>query len=253
MATYINTLVQTSGGDLARPTKFRAYFTLPIELSRFAFSGGYVQERDLDLLCKSFTIPQRKMEVIDYKLKGKTVPIMGPVDVVHNVSVTFLLDEAHKIRTLFDNWILSTQSRVEETANKTINSYQQTVPLWHDRTSTILLTPLNWQEDLELKYYKFSGAYPTSVGDVQYSSDSVSSTQELTVEFAFVFLTDEDGSSDILDDITGVANNGLLSAKEFLSSGAQDLVNSFISGERTSSVSGYSDKKSVPVKDVNDN
>ena len=237
MSTYINTLLNSAGGDFARQTKFRAVFSIPEALQ------GLVDERNLDLLCKNFTIPTRRMEVVDYKYKGKTVPIMGAVTFEHNIQVTFILDDAHKIRTLFENWLVSLDNTTQDEFgdNESIKEFKTSVPNPFDRTSEISISPLNWQEDIELNKYTFTNAFPVSIGDVQYSSDSISSIQEITVEFAFLFYKNETGGTDLLSDITGAINNGIQAGKDFLSDGAQSLLG------------GESDGKKFYANKVNNN
>ena len=245
MAIYINTLVNTAGGDLARQTRFRATFTIPSELR------GDVQDRDLDLLCKNFSIPPRKMEILEYKYKGKTVPIMGPIDFQHNISVTFLLDEGHKIRTLFENWLLALDTQMNS-ANEKISKFKSGYDLNSEMTSTLRISALNWREDTELQKYTFSGAFPVNIGEVAYSTDSISSVQEFTVEFAFLlFKTEASDSSDLLADITGAINNGLQGDKESLSEGAQVLLDGATKSTAKSSIDGkIRNKKQIPSQDV---
>lgn len=244
MATYINTLVNTAGGDLARPTKFRAMFGVPDSLN------GYVQDKDLDLLCKNFSIPQRKMEIVDYKYKGKTVPIMGPVDVVHTISITFILDDGHKIRSLFESWLIALDAQYNDKDNDQVKAYKTAVEKRQERTSRLVIAPLNWQEDIEVKYYAFSGLFPTSIGELQYSTDTVSSTQELTVEFSYLDYSDYIGGSDILNEVSGVLNNGLQAGKETLSTGAQTLLGG-LTGATNGNTSAYNKDGQVPNIDVN--
>jgi len=248
MSTYINTLLNTAGGDFARQTKFRAYFAIPDSLQ------GIVDEKNLDLLCKNFTIPMRKMELVDYKYRGKTVPIMGAVTFDHNISVTFILDDGHKIRRLFENWIvaLDNTSTADEGANDTVVAYKDEVPNPYDRTSDIGIAPLNWQEDIELTKYVFSQAFPVSIGDIQYSTDSQSSVQELTVEFAFLFYKNEEADSDLLSNITDGINNAIGDAKSFLSKGAQSLLGGEEETKKKQKNKINDNPSTVPPKDINE-
>lgn len=173
---YANSILHNSGGDLSRPAKFVAMITVPVIMK------STIPEDNIDILCKTFTIPTIKMEPIEVKFKGHSIPVRGRVNFEQNISVTFLLDEDHKIRQLFKNWIEGLDKRyigrISGISDRVRNATNK------DTLGVISISALNWDEDIVMEY-KFYDVYPTSVSGSAFSSDTVSSVVEITVEFAY--------------------------------------------------------------------
>lgn len=178
MASYVNELIHSAGGNLARPTKFTTNLTIPSKIA------GDVSQSDMNILCKTFTIPAVKTEDVDYKFRGHTIPIVGRVVYDHTVSITFILDEAHVLRTVFKNWIESLDTsilgNISNASKNLADSNRQ------DRSSILKISALNWNEDTTVIDYIFTEVHPISVSGPEFQTDGVSSVLECTVEFAFV-------------------------------------------------------------------
>lgn len=173
---FANSILHNSGGDLSRPAKFVAMIDVPEVMK------STVPTDTIDILCKTFSIPTIKMETIEVKYKGHTIPVRGRVNFEQTVSVTFLLDENHDMRQLFKNWIEGLDTRyigkVSEISNSLLNAKKS------ETFGGMNIGALNWDEDTIMEY-KFYNVYPISVSGPEFSSDTVSSVNEFTVEFAY--------------------------------------------------------------------
>lgn len=246
MATYINTLVNGAGGDLARPTKFRAMFSL-------LTAGATVPQRDLDLLTKSFSIPPRKMQTLDFKYKGKSVPVMGPIDVEHTISITFIMDDGHRIRGLFEDWLMSLDVNEDGGVNSAITGLKNSLLSNYFGTIGLVIKPLNWEEDTETYSYSFLDIYPTSIGELQYSTDSVSTVQEITIEFAYATYYSAPSGIDLLGLLSSTVNGLIGQATTFLTEGAQSMLDKVAGGlslDLGFGGTGSSSKAQPPTNDI---
>ena len=214
---YVNSILHNSGGDLSRPAKFVAMIEVP-NVMKSKLSTDVI-----DILCKTFTIPNIKMEPIEVKFKGHTIPVRGRVNFEQNVSVTFLLDENQSLRQLFKDWIEGLDTRyigkISETSNKLLEAKKS------ETLGSININALNWDEDIVMEY-KFFGVYPTSVSGPAFSTDTVSSVIEFTVDFAYT--TYESNSTGVynwnnkLGDVIEEAGSAAL---EYINPGRKDSVN----------------------------
>ena len=144
---YANSILHNSGGDLSRPSKFVAMITVP-EVMKSKMSTDVI-----DILCKTFTIPNIKIDPIEIKFKGHTLPVRGRVNFEQNVSVTFLLDENHELRQLFKDWIEGLDPRymgkISGISNKILKSEKSA------QFGGMKINALNWDEDIVMEYGGF--------------------------------------------------------------------------------------------------
>jgi len=231
MATRVNTLLYSAGGDLSRPTRYRLKLSVPTSIMSMALPP----DRTLDILCKGFSIPERKVEVLDYKYRGRTAPIPGPTTNINQITMTLILDDAHRMKSIFDEWLVRMDLREDISTGGAFSGGSSIFDMGVAGTidgmyTTLTFSAMNWEEDEEMATYTFYGVYPSSVGEIQYSTDSPSSTQELTVTFSFITFAINKTGIDLLDSLLGGVNNIVNGAKNFVTGQIQGAINSVTGG-----------------------
>ena len=201
---YVNATVEKYGGDLSRQTKFTVDLTLPDPVSR------KLDKRTYDVMCKSLTVPTTKMEPIEVKYKGHSIPTMGRVQYEQTVTLTFILDDKHQIREIMKNWIEGLDDW--NTGKKTTES----LDLKSNKKGEIKLSAKDFLEQFSPAVYTFKNVYPTSVAGLEYDGTSTSVFNEITVDFAFTHIesTMEEGVdfSNLFEDILGGITAGISTA-----------------------------------------
>jgi len=191
-SSYINSLVNGAAGDMARPTKFTTMVEFPEYIKKA------VDNKVLDVLCKTVVIPTVQMGVLEVKYRGHSVPIKGKVNFDQSLSITFYMDEGHVLRRLFVDWLNSMDKffpykrsiRGESLSNQ-ISSDAGIDP----RMGSLTVNAHNWEESVTMASYSFDGVYPTSVTGPEYATDGVSTAQEFTVSFAYTSYGSVDDSA----------------------------------------------------------
>ena len=169
---YVNSTMQEYGGELSRPTKFNMYLTAPVSLNATQY----------DILCKNVQIPNIKHDIIELKYKGHDIKITGRTNYDQTFSVTFYLDEYHKIRDAMDTWVRLIDNKEMSGKNENIAP--------SDRYGSIKISAKNFDEVYVPYQYEFLNVFPISVSGPEYNTEGVSSVNEVTVEFAYsVFLS----------------------------------------------------------------
>ena len=166
---YVNSTLQEYGGELSRPTKFNMYLTAPKSIDSTQY----------DVLCKTIQIPNIKHDDIELKYKGHNLKITGRTNYDQTFSVTFYLDEYHKIRDSIDNWIRMLDPK--EISGKSSSASPD------NRYGSIKVSARNFNEDFVTYEYQFNDVYPISVSGPEYNTEGVSSVQEITIEFGYSY------------------------------------------------------------------
>ena len=173
--------INAAGGNLARPTKFNALIIPPAILS-----GGF-EEKSFDVMCKTIGVPETVLESMDMTFKGHTLKVPGRVNQMQEITVTFYLDEYHKLRRIFYDWINAMDER--SPADKSIRTadlmdmgYENPMRKFGD----IILIARDFGESMnEPMNYIFERVYPTNVGGVEFNTAGTNEILEFTVTFAF--------------------------------------------------------------------
>jgi len=180
MAQYISTLLHDAGGDFSRPTKFAFFINSSASGNEFD-SYKELKDAQIDIITKDVQIPSITASQTELNIQGHPVNMNGRVNFEKPLTVTFYLDEKHKIYQMFYEWMMLSDKHFIDK-----NSSQHTPK---EFSTTIVLSALNWDEDTALVDYKFFYAYPTSVTSPQYSTDGVGQIQEITVTFDYSIFT----------------------------------------------------------------
>lgn len=187
MATKIQTLMEKVLHDGARAAKFTVMINLP-EVP----GNPPVTNRWLELVCKGTSFPGKTIEPKQFMYKGRTIPIPGQEKYTQTWDLTFYLEEDHRSRLYFMDWMqaLNTPNEsyyVSSSSGQTTQS--RALGTNKGDFSKLVKTMEVSQLDFDMKNttakYTLSNCYPISVGDVQVSSDSVGQVLEYTVTFSF--------------------------------------------------------------------
>jgi hypothetical protein len=220
MSDIIQNLVNDVLKDGARPTKYRCEITLPNTFT--------ADEKKLDVICKATSFPTKTNEVIMVKFRGRNIPVPGQERFTHILDLTFYLDAKHKYKILFEEWAqaLNYDAYQGTLANDPRNLQDEQYFDLSTAKTSILLTQLNFDGDLDEVTYEFHDVFPKETSQVNMSSESVSAVSEFTASFAFSYYTvikkkdgvnSDDIANNILKEAQGAANAVVSKAMGYLS------------------------------------
>jgi len=253
VSSAIQNILNRAIGDGARPTKYEVAFA-------FIDPQPQVNNDDLVVMGKTATFPGKEHTTMDFKFKGRSIPIKGQIKYTQTWECTFYLTEDHVLKNAFENWIeaLDQQHNYYDVSG---NSNVQNIQHQPNYTTEIVISQLNFRADRVTANYRLHNAFPTVVSPVQTSYESRGQLQEFSVTFAYSHYTSEvkRGKDDnFIDEIVGKATQAL---KDSLSLNLNKLgaqINNFVSnnvGETLSklntwannfnSSSGISDQRSA--------
>lgn len=172
-------------GDGARTNKFDVFFS--IDGSQF--------DKRLSLLLQSTSLPSVTTSVIEYKYKGKTIPIPISCDYTQEWECTFLVDDNHDIKTFFENWIELYSLRAEDMSFTGKQSDYINIPgggKFDKTTINVRVTQYNFNAEVNpftsnehniTAEYMIYNVFPVSVSPLKY--DTEDEIQTITVAFKF--------------------------------------------------------------------
>lgn len=245
MKTNVQNLIQNALGDGARSSKFDVMVILK--------DNGY-DGRKIAVLAKSTNFPSRQHQTIDFKYKGRSVPIRGQSKYSQTWECSFYLTEDHLLKNLFEIWIES----LDEKQNYVSSEYakQQRERNATGYTSEIKIYQQNFNDTQATAEYTLHNVFPVEISPVQISAENPGSVLEFSVTFSYSHYTLSilDSTSgtlvdkfistlksgvstviaDALDGITGIVDKGLetldASLSDLIAKGEQefeDLLNGF--------------------------
>jgi len=100
MSSGVQNLLDSVLNDGARPSKFEVYFS-------FKDPNTGISSTDIVFLGKTTSFPSKSHSPVDFKYKGRKIPIKGQVKYNQVWDCTFYLTEDHKLKYVFDNWMES--------------------------------------------------------------------------------------------------------------------------------------------------
>ena len=173
---------QLIGGG-ARANQFRVYLHFPTYVTIGALEGARAQ-----FLCKAASLPASTIANVETNYRGRVVNFAGE-RTFQPWTVTIINDVTFGLRNAFETWQSGIQ-RYAATEGKT--------------------NPADYQVELEvaqldrngatLKTYKFTDAYPLTIGQIALDFDIANQIETFDVEFQYNYFTsntgtDTDGSS----------------------------------------------------------
>ncbi len=194
-----------AGGNLARPTRFTAMIAPPTEISVSSDSKMF------DVLCKSIKVPDISMETMDMKFKGHTIKIPGRVQQEQTIELTMYLDENHRLRQVFNDWINGMDNR-----NPAINSIGSSnlQNALYPFGNLIIKARTFDETNAEPMNYFIEGVYPISVSGPEFGSAAVAEVSEFTVTLAYYRFLSGD-STGVFDDVDAFLDTFGISPKAY--------------------------------------
>ena len=210
MADVIQNLIHSVLDDGARASKFGCIILLPPE----------IENQDtlaLDILCKVATIPGRSIDVIDFKHRGKSIPVPSQEKFAQSLDVSFYLEENHNSRIMFEKWIngLTIDNYASSVFPET-RAVSQTFGL----VNQLVLHQLDFEGEKQMAVYTFYNVFPKEISAIGVDSSQVDTLLEYTVSFSY--------SHYEVYSVTHAASGGDL-ANQILN-GVQKAINKVVSG-----------------------
>ena len=179
MSTNITNLIQKVLGDGARTTKFDVAF-------QFTNPSIFPSSSNVAVMVKSTTFPSKAHQTIDFKFKGRSIPIRGQSKYTNTWECTFYLPENHEIKKGFETWIDALDEQVyfsnsptsQETQTRSIHSSQ-------GYTKDIAIYQLDFQGTNQVARYTLYNVFPIEVQPVTVQMDPPGNIEELTVTFSY--------------------------------------------------------------------
>jgi hypothetical protein len=186
MSSKLQNLIQKTLGDGARAAKFAIHLNIP------SSSKGTpaISENILNILCKSSSYPGKTIEPINITYKGRSIPIPGQVKYSQTWELTFYLEENHSSRLYFLDWMQALNNANESyyvgaTSGQTATMRKGNNNNKSQNIKDLSVKQLNFDMDKSTAEYTLYNCYPSAVGDVTISSDTVGQVLEYTVTFSF--------------------------------------------------------------------
>lgn len=174
MANVVQTMINNAIGDGARSAKFDCIIGLD------SFSGG---SKLISAFVKTSQFPGISNEIIDFKFKGRNIPLRGQTTHGQTWTCTFYMDEMHSLKLAFEaeiegldsNVYMDPHGPVSKALNKKSKNY----------TSTMTIVQLDFDGTQQTAVYNLYNVFPKSVSTVDTDYSSVGAITEFTVEFSY--------------------------------------------------------------------
>lgn len=234
MADIIQNKMNQVMGDLARPTKFKCQIFPPKEIKcelsilnegDSATSSTSEISQYLDYFCHATSFPGLTVETIDFKYRGRTLPVKSVQTYQQKWTATFYNDEKHAVRKLFLDWM--TYDQAYQFEDKTKGNFEGILP-------SISIYQLDFEMSKDCVVYTMMNVFPTNVGEVSVQYDGLNQIETFTVEFAYTHfeintisgegLTSSEVTSLIKNTIQNTINSVTNTLKDAVFGALDDLV-----------------------------
>ena len=180
MSSVVQNLLDNAIGDGARNSKFEC-------MINFNGTGLYTKENDMFALVKTSQFPGKTHEVMDFKFKGRSIPLKGQTKYEGTWACTFYLTQDHELKKAFEDWIesldqqhnlkkVSAPVRAAQAANNS-GGY----------TGTMKIAQMDFHGSQQTAVYELAHCFPKSVTGVDVDYATVGSILEFTVEFSYAY------------------------------------------------------------------
>ena len=202
MSTIAQMKSALAGGG-ARPNMFTMKITIP-QTDIFDTADQTSLDGSQSFLCKSTSIPQENIGVIEIPFMGKTLKITGD-RTIENWTATFINDEDFNIHRIMSIWSDAVFGNLDQLGMRSPSSYMgiaEVTQLARDNMQNRLTKDQKkdnedaldadpnatalWvgTTDRKIIKWKMNDIWPTSVSEISLASDSNDTLEEFTVDFA---------------------------------------------------------------------
>lgn len=150
-------------GGGARPNLFKATVNFPV------YAEGDVELTSF--LCKAAQLPASEMGAVSVPFRGRQLKIAGD-RTFQTWTATILNDTDFSIRNAMERWMNGINAHSANTGLTNPVDYQ----------ADLIVEQLDKDESI-LKTYNFRGCFPTNIGAIDLSYETVDQIEEFTVEF----------------------------------------------------------------------
>ena len=168
MANITDFKAKLAGGG-ARANQFKVTMPFP----GYAQVGGEIEE--LAFLCKATTIPAMTLGTVDIKFRGRSIKIAGDRTFA-DWNVTVINDTNFRVRNAFERWQNGINNMSDNEGLTNPADYQ--VDAFVDQLD---------RNGNTVKSYTLRSLFPTTVGEIALSYDTVDAIEEFSVTFAYQF------------------------------------------------------------------
>lgn len=177
MANVVQSMIYTALGDGARSSKFECF----IGLETFEFGAG---SKTISAMAKSSAFPSKSHDVIDFKFKGRSIPLRGQVKYDQTWTCSFYMDESHTLRNAINNAI----EALDEIHNYgDVNSTVARQQVFNSSryTNTMTIIQLDFDASQTMAIYTLYNAFPKNMSQVDTDYSEIGKIQEFSVEFSY--------------------------------------------------------------------
>lgn len=248
MSSIVQNMLQRTVGDGARATKFQILF-------QFTNPKSAPSADDMMVLAKTTSFPGKSHATIDFKFKGRSIPLRGQTKYTQTWECTFYLTEDHALKNAFENWIEALDER---------HNYMQALPAGvaetqrlhnttKNYTTTIILYQRNFDDDQDTAVYEMHNVFPIEVSPIQYNYEQQGQIQEFTVTFAYSYFTMKTmkgRAGNFIDEMVDKFKSGVTSMIQGYANQVAKGINSFVQDAVGDAKNKLSDWASGLTKDI---
>lgn len=217
MADIIQNKINSILGDGARPTKFKCHIYPPEDIRLYINnnnSGSSGEKSNIqaaecmDYFCFSASFPGMNVNTLDFKYRGKNIPLKSTFEFEQKWTATFYNDENHNIRKMFFDWAYKGQKYRYDSTSPNLT---KTLP------TSISIYQLNYEMDRDCVVYTMFNVFPVNISSIEVAYENINAIETFTVEFSYshfeintvpgVGLNADDISSAIKNTINNIANS----------------------------------------------
>jgi len=185
MSSIVQNILERTIGDGARATKFELFF-------EFTNPDSAPTAEDVLIMAKTTSFPGKTHETIDFKYKGRSIPIKGQIKYTQSWECTFHLTQDHLLKNAFENWIEALDQKhnyMDPTTQAHLTTTQKKHSTNKNYTTTIKIYQRDFDDENNTAVYTLYNVFPTEIAPVQYSYESVGQVQEFSVTFSYSYFT----------------------------------------------------------------
>lgn len=166
-------------------TNLKNYIKAGSRTNKFelTISQSLIDGSTFSVLCKSASFPTRSIQTVDISRYGRKYTLRGETEYSGAFTFTVLEDDSMTMRYAFDRWLYLVDNT--RTPGSNTSSYEFDPDGPNDSyTSDVAI----WQLDgagNKVYGYRLEHAFPTSIGEVQYSQETAATLVEYDVTLAY--------------------------------------------------------------------
>lgn len=218
MSSHIQNMLHTVLGDGARSTKF--------DVGMQFTSGDAPNNDNVAVSVKTTSFPGKTHTPIDFKYRGRSIPVRGSTKYSQTWECTFYLDESHSLKRAFELWIEALDETVNYGMEDETNGLSSLQNRHYSDTfhKDINLYQLSFDETEQTSKYTLHNAYPIGISTTNVSYEGDGKVSEFTVTFAYTHYLHE-----ILRGNDGNFVDSMLTTATEISTSLSTSISSFVS------------------------